>query len=77
MTNISNLRPFSSLLSDYESPTHSGEIRCSIVTPCAGDGLVVGVNLDRTAPLENAEDRCFFGIDAPELSSVHFMKTNA
>ena len=54
----------------------SGEIRCSTLTPCNGDGLVVGINLDHREPLENAEYTSFFGIDAPDLSSVHFIKTN-
>ena len=54
----------------------SGEIRYSTVTPCDGDGLVVGIHLDHQEPLENAECVRFFGIDTPELSSVHFIKTN-
>lgn len=71
-----NLRPFRSLVSEQESPPLSGEMRYSTVTPCDGDGLVVGINLDHREPLENAEYTRFYGIDAPELSSVHFIKTN-
>ena len=71
-----NLRPFRSLVSDQESPPLSGEMRYSNVTPCDGDGLVVGINLDHREPLENVEYTRFYGIDAPELSSVHFIKTN-
>ena len=54
----------------------SGEIRYSTITPCDGDGLVVGINLDHREPLEYAKYTRFFGIHAPELSSVHFIKTN-
>ena len=71
-----NMRPFRSLVTDEESPPLSGEMRFSTVTPCDGDGLVVGINFDHREPLENAEYARFFGIDAPELSSVHFIKTN-
>lgn len=71
-----NLRPFRSLVSDQESPPLSGDMSYSNVTPCDGDGLVVGINLDHREPLENAEYTRFYGIDAPELSSVHFIKTN-
>ena len=68
-----SLRPFRYLMSDQESPPLSGEMRYSTVTPCDGDGLVVGINLDQREPLENAEYTRFYGIDAPELSSVHFI----
>lgn len=38
--------------------------------------MCVGINLDHREPLENAEYTRFYDIDAPELSSVHFIKTN-
>ena len=63
-------------MSDQESPPLSGEIRYSTVTTCDGDGLTVGINFDHREPLENAEYTRFYGIDAPELPSVHFIKTN-
>ena len=71
-----NLRPFRSLVSDEESPPSLGEIRYSIVTPCDGHSLVTGINLDHREPLENAEYTRFFGINAPDLSSFHFIETN-
>ena len=69
-----NLRLFGSLVSDEESPALLGEIRYSIVTPCDGDGLVVGINLDHQEPLENAECTRFYSVDAQELSPVHLIK---
>ena len=71
-----NLRLFRSLVSDKESPPFSGEIRYSTVTPGDDDSLVMGINLDHREPLENAECTHLFGIDAPESSPVHFIKTN-
>ena len=68
-----NLRLFGSLVSDEESPALLGEIRYSTVTPCDGDGLVVGINLDHQEPLENAECTRFYGVDAQELSLVHLI----
>ena len=62
-----NFRLFGSLVSDEESPALWGEIRYSTVTPCDGDGLVVGFNLDHQEPLENAECTRFYSVDAQEL----------
>jgi len=69
-----NLTLFGSLVSDEESPALLGEIRYSTVTPCDGDGLLVGTNLDHQEPLENAECTRFYSVDAQELSPVHLIK---
>ena len=49
-----NLRPLTPLMFNEGTPPFSGEIRYSTVRQCDGNGLVVGMNLDHTDPLQNA-----------------------
>lgn len=67
--------PYPSTASSTESPRLSDEIRYSTVTACDGDGLVTNVDRNLDDPLENAVYTRLNGIDAPELSTVHFFKT--
>ena len=69
--------PFKSIVDEHQTPELSDEIELSSVTPCDGDGLVMNIDLaDLADPLRNAIFTRLYGIDAPELSSVHFVKTN-
>ena len=67
---------FSSTVSDTQSPPLSAPINYHTVTPNDGDGLVTNINASQRDPLHGAVHVRFNGIDAPELSAVHFYKTN-
>ena len=57
-------------------PKLSEEIVYSTVTPNDGDGLIVSIDINEEDPLRKAIFTRLNGIDAPELYTVHFMKTN-
>ena len=61
---------------DNGSPELSDKIRYPTVIPCDGDGLVMNIDIDADKPLENAVFTCLFGIDAPELAAIHYVKTD-
>lgn len=69
--------PFSSTASSTESPRLSDEIPYCSVTACDGDGLITNINISHQDPLRdvNVVYTRLNGIDAPELSTVHFFKT--
>ena len=45
------------------------------VTACDGDGIVKNIDVTDENPLRNAVYTRLNGTDAPELSTVHFFKT--
>ena len=59
---------------DNGSPKISDKICYLTVIPC--DGLVLNIDIDSDKPLENAVFTCLFGIDAPELLAIHYVKTD-
>ena len=71
-----NTSPYRSVVCDQGSPELSDKIRYPTVIPCDGDGLVMNINIDSDKPLENAVFARLFGIDAPELAAIHFVKTD-
>ena len=71
-----NTSPYRSEVCDDGSPELSDKIPYPTVIPCDGDGLVININIDSDKPLENAVFTRLFGIDAPELAAIHFVKTD-
>ncbi len=69
---------FSSTASNTQSPPLSDEIPYSTVTACDGDGLITNISQSHPDPLkdDNVVYTRLNGIDAPELSTVHFFKTH-
>ena len=67
-----NTSPYSSVVCDKGSP----ELTEPTVIPCDGDGLVMNIDINSDKPLENAVFSCLFGIDAPELAAIHYVKTD-
>lgn len=67
--------PYPSTVSNTESPALSGSIPYNTVTACDGDGIVKNIDVTDENPLRNAVYTRLNGIDAPELSTVHFFKT--
>jgi hypothetical protein len=72
----SSLSPFKSVVTENERPELSDQISFSTVTPCDGDGLIMNIDISSDKPLQNAVFTRLFGIDAPELPAVHFVKTD-
>ena len=54
----------------------SGPIPYSTVSPIDGDVLMTTVDWNLEDPLENAVYTRLIAVDAPELSAVHFVKTD-
>lgn len=71
-----NTSPYKSVVCDNGSPELSDKIRYPTVIPCDGDGLVMNIDIDSDKPLENAVFTRLFGIDAPELAAIHYVKTD-
>ena len=71
-----NTSPYRSVVCDNDSPELSNKIPYPTVVPCDGDGLVMNINIDSEKPLGSAVFTRLFGIDAPELSAIHFVKTD-
>ena len=71
-----NTSPYRSVVCDDGGPELSKKICYPTVIPCDGDGLVMNINIDSDKPLENAVFTRLFGIDAPELAAIHFVKTD-
>ena len=68
---------YESLASDDGQKSRlSGPIPYSTVSPNDGDGLMMSTDWDLEAPLEKAEYTRLNAVDAPELSAVHFVKTD-
>jgi len=67
--------PYASTESNTGSPPLSGSIPYNTVTACDGDGIVKNTNVTDENPLRDAVFSSFNRIDAPELSTVHFFKT--
>lgn len=61
---------------DGQKPKLSDTFHYSTVCPNDGDGLVLNVDWELQEPLKNAVYTRLVGIDAPELSAVHFVKTD-
>ena len=68
--------PYDSTVTTSENPPLSNPISYSTVTPNDGDGLITNINRSKDNPLEDAVYVRLNGIDAPELSAVHFFKTD-
>ena len=75
MHEVSLQGPFSSTVSDTQSPRLSEAIPYHTVTACDGDGLITNIDIFHEDPLRNAVFTRLNGIDAPELPTVHFFKT--
>ena len=77
-TSFLKMCPYTSTTNTTESPPLSHPIDYSTVIPNDGDGLITNIDTtrSRTNPLHGAVWVRLQGIDAPELSSVHFFKTN-
>ena len=67
---------FTSTVSNTQSPPLSDPINYQTVTPVDGDGFATNIDRNKEKPLQDAVYVRFHGIDAPELSAVHFFKTN-
>lgn len=61
---------------DGQKPRLSGPIQYSTVCPNDGDGLMMSTDWDLEDPLEKAVYTRLNAVDAPELSAVHFVKTD-
>ena len=71
-----NTSPYKSVVCDNGSPELSDKIRCATVVHCDGNGLVMNIDIDSDKTLENPVfTRLFHGIDAPELTAIHYVKT--
>ena len=66
---------YDSSVSHTHRPTLSEPIPHQTVNPCDGDGLVTNIDFTLENPLRDAVWTRFNGIDAPELSTVHFFKS--
>ncbi|KAJ7385911.1 hypothetical protein OS493_012239 [Desmophyllum pertusum] len=67
---------YNSMVLSDKKPNLSGQIQYSSVTPNDGDGLVMNIDIHADNPLKNALFTRLNGIDAPELYTVHFIKTD-
>lgn len=67
---------FASTVSNTQSPPLSDPINYQTITPVDGDGFATNIDRNKEKPLQDAVYVRFHGIDAPELSAVHFFKTN-
>ena len=67
---------YNSVVISDEKPNLSEEIQYCTVTPNDGDGLVMNIDMHSDNPLENAVFTRLNGIDAPELYTVQFIKTD-
>ena len=67
---------FTSTVSNTQSPPLSAPINYQTLTPVDGDGFATNIDRSKDKPLQGAIYVRFHGIDAPELSAVHFFKTN-
>ena len=61
---------------DGQKPRLSGPIPYSTVSPNDGDGLMMSADWNLEDPLEKAVYTRLNAVDAPELSAVHFVKTD-
>lgn len=61
---------------DGQKPRLSNPIPYSTVSPNDGDGLIMLVDGNLEGPLESAVYTRLNAIDAPELSAIHFVKTD-
>lgn len=68
--------PYTSTVNTNQSPQLSDPIDYGTVTPNDGDGLITKINRSNDNPLEGAVWVRLHGIDAPEISSSHFFKTD-
>lgn len=66
---------YDSTVTTSENPPLSNPISYSTVTPNDGDGLLTNIDRSKDNPLQDAVYVCLNGIDAPEISAVHFFKT--
>lgn len=67
---------YDSTVTTSENPPLSNPISYSTVTPNDGDGLITNIDRSKDNPLQDAVHVRLNGIDAPEISAVHFFKTN-
>ena len=67
---------YDSTVTTSENPPLSDPISYSTVTPNDGDGLITNIDRSKDNPLQDAVYVRLNGIDAPEISAVHFFKTN-
>ena len=61
---------------DGQKPRVSSPIPYSTVSPNDGDGLIMSADWELEDPLEKAVYTRLNAVDAPELSAVHFVKTD-